>query len=204
MHPTIARPATETIVPLWPRQPPGPCQTAAALHAYWQGLRTGDALPRRRDVDPRALGPLLPYAFLIDRVRPQTLRVRLGGRHLTDLMGMDLRGMPLRALFDSPDRAQLVDMADRVFSTPAGLEAGLISESQCGAVLTGRMVILPLVGRSGAVDRAIGVLSTTGTIGLTPRRFRLCHTSLKPFQTQPTGPRPVRTPAFDVIRGGRA
>ncbi len=196
-------PQTYSISNVVPLRPAGALHCTApcgAMNRYWSGLRRSGDVPWRHDLDPHAMSGLLPYAFLVDRVRPGTLRFRLGGRHIVDLMGMEVRGMPLRTLFEIPDRARLTALAEQVFTDPATLSLELTSDGQSSPVLAARMSLLPLRGRSGAVDRAIGVLKSDGCIGLTPRRFRILDAHLAPLDTRHVEARPGRRrPALHLV-----
>ena len=70
----------------------------AEVRGYWEGLRKGSDLPRRDEIDPRGIVGALENTFLLERVAPGVARFRLAGMQLHDLMGMDVRGMPLTAL----------------------------------------------------------------------------------------------------------
>jgi len=147
---------------------------------YWDGLRQGRLLPARSDVRPTAIMGALGHTFMLERSTAGHVRLRLAGAHLHEVMGMEVRGMPLRAFFALEERAALMAQMGTMFDTPHALALGLRAEP-CGgtrdAPLTGQMVILPLTDRDGTANRAIGVLVTEGRIGLTPRRFTiaLCH-----------------------------
>jgi hypothetical protein len=73
-----------------------PSRLALQLEDYWRacchsGGRT--AIPRRRDVDPAALGRLLPHVFLMDVVGPaERLRWRLVGGMIIEREGSDPTG----------------------------------------------------------------------------------------------------------------
>ncbi len=69
----------------------------AEVRAYWEGLRVAGDLPRRDQIDPRGIAGALENTFLLERVAPGIARFRLAGMQLHDLMGMDVRGMPLSA-----------------------------------------------------------------------------------------------------------
>jgi hypothetical protein len=67
----------------------------AELRAYWEALREGEMLPRRDRVDPRGIAGALEHSFLIERIAPGVARFRISGMVFNDLMGMDIRGMPM-------------------------------------------------------------------------------------------------------------
>jgi hypothetical protein len=95
---------------------------------------------------------------------------------LNDLMGMEVRGMPLSALFDPMARADLERVLARVFTGNA--VATLVLEATRGLgrpTLSARLLLLPMLGDSGHPDLALGCITLDGGIGRTPRRFHIAH-----------------------------
>ena len=146
----------------------------AEVRAYWEGLREGGALPERDRIDPRGIAGALENTFLLERVAPGIGRFRIAGMQLHDLMGMDVRGMPMSALFEPTERTRLSDGLEGVFAGPAVLELWLEAERGIGRPsLEGRMIVLPLVGMKGETDLALGCLAMVGSLGRAPRRFAI-------------------------------
>ncbi|MEB8386110.1 PAS domain-containing protein [Rhodobacteraceae bacterium KMM 6894] len=139
---------------------------------YWKGMRRHGDVPRRSDIDPRGIEPLLSNAFIVERIAPGLARLRIAGTHLSDLMGMEVRGMPLSAFFNTAHRDTLAHALVQVFDSPATVQMEIASKGRPGAPgLTGKLVILPLRSDLGDVSRALGCLVTTGNTGRGPRRF---------------------------------
>lgn len=146
----------------------------AEVRAYWEGLREGGALPQRDQIDPRGIVGALENTFLLERVASGIGRFRLAGMQVHDLMGMDVRGMPLSAIFEPVARARLSDGLETVFNGPAVLEMWLEAERGIGRpTLEGRMIVLPLTGPNGEADLALGCLAMEGAVGRAPRRFAI-------------------------------
>lgn len=144
------------------------------LRGYWEGLRQGRAIPARGDVDPRGIRRALDYAFILERIAPGAARFRLAGRHLIDLMGMEVRGMPLCAFLNTSSRGRLSDVLESVFRGPQIAELMLESPSSYGRpAMTGRMLLMPLRSDLGDVTRALGCMICEGELGESPRRFDL-------------------------------
>jgi hypothetical protein len=166
----------------------------AQVRAYWQGLRHGTALPQRETIDPRGIAEALESTFLLERVAPGIARFRIAGMHLHDLIGMDLRGMPLSTLFDPAARTRLAEGLEAVFTTPAILELWLEAEHGLGRPqLEGRMLVLPLSDAAGKTTLALGCLAMAGGMGRPPRRFAmmgLMREALVLGATAPDTPRP--------------
>ncbi len=144
----------------------------AAVRAYWEALRQGRQVPMRAEIDPRGIECALEYAFILERIAPQVARFRLAGMHLNDLMGMEVRGMPLSAFFAPAARPAVAETVERVFAGPEIAEMTLGAESGFGKpVLKATMLILPLRSDLGDISRALGCLVTQGPLGRAPRRF---------------------------------
>ncbi len=146
----------------------------AEVRAYWEGLRVGGSLPARDRIDPRGIAGALENTFLLERIAPGIARFRIAGMQLHDMMGMDVRGMPLSALYEPQGRNRLSDALEGVFAGPATLELWLEAERSIGRPpLEGRMLILPLVSAQGKTELALGCLAMEGVIGRAPRRFAI-------------------------------
>lgn len=147
---------------------------------YWTSLREGAALPRRSALDPKAMRLVIGHAMILDQVRHGTVRVRLGGQSLERIMGMDVRGLPIRAFFDLTDRTRALDLIEQVFDTPASLELDLIANAAPGGLVTARMLVLPLLDAAGHPTKALAVMVTDRIVDAPPRRFSVTNATLVP------------------------
>lgn len=169
---------------------------AAEVLAYWEALRAGRQVPLRSEVDPRGIERALEYAFVLERVAPSIARFRLAGMHCTDLMGMEVRGMPATSFFTPAWRQKFSQILEGVFQGPEMADLTLVGEAGYGKPeLKARMLILPLKSDLGDISRALGCLVSDGPIGRAPRRFDLLEARiLKVVAGQPLGmpaPRPI-------------
>ncbi|MGQ0564419.1 MAG: PAS domain-containing protein [Gemmobacter sp.] len=156
--------------------------TLAEVRAYWEGLRQDGKPPLRAEVDPRGMAGALEHSFVIERVAPGVARFRIAGMELTEMMGMDVRGMPMLSLIDPPDRSDFARHMEKVFTGPAILEMVLEAERGIGRpALEGRLLILPLRNRAGTTALALGCLATEGVIGRAPRRFGIARRAVTPL-----------------------
>ena len=171
----------------------------STVEAYWEALRAGRLVPRRAEVDPRGIDQALEYAFILERVAPGMARFRLAGMHLNDLMGMEVRGMPLTSFFAPDARRTVSETLEHVFEEPA--TARLILEGECGIgkpELPAELLLLPLKSDLGDISRILGCLVARGTIGRSPRRFTVSEIHrtplLKPHAVDPSA---FETPEID-------
>lgn len=150
------------------------------VEAYWEGLRVGCDLPRRADIDPRGIENALEYAFVLERIAPGLARLRIAGMHLNDLMGMEVRGMPISAMLPPCERAGFSRTLEAAMSTPAVARLTLSAETGIGKPpLEGRMLLLPLLSDMGEITRVLGCFETVGQLGRAPRRFNVAQTDLR-------------------------
>ena len=179
----------------------GDASIVSRVCQYWTELRRDGATPKRRDVDSRALSDLLPHVFLAELVTPRVARLRICGHRIEDILGMDMRGMPLSVLFQGTARN---DIAEALEQVQMGARVILSVESQTGfgqPKITATVALMPLADEVGRITRIMGVIERQGEIGRAPRRFALA----KPVaDAQPTTPAPRKRPALRVIDGGRA
>lgn len=79
--------------------------TISELHEYWLSRRLGRVMPRRADIDPADITPLLPHVALVDIERePFRVRYRVVGTKLVEYVGHDFTGLYLDELrFSKPD-----------------------------------------------------------------------------------------------------
>lgn len=152
------------------------------LREYWNSLRQGRAIPTRADVEPQGIRRALDYAFILERVAPGAARFRLAGRHLINLMGMEVRGMPLCSFLNPSSRGRLSDVLETVFRAPQIAELSLHAAGEYARPeLRARMLLMPLRSDLGDITRALGCLIAEGDIGSGPRRFDLISDKVMPI-----------------------
>ncbi|MGJ8545513.1 MAG: PAS domain-containing protein [Sulfitobacter sp.] len=178
-------------------QPHSSYSALAQVEAYWEALRGGRTVPLRSEIDPRGIELALAHAFIVERIAPSIARLRVAGNHLSLLMGMDVRGMPLTALFTPEQRRKLADTLEEVFEMPATSTISLVAPAGQGqSRLEGRMILLPLQSDMGDISRLLGCLVVQGEIGIAPRRLEIAQLATKSLRPQyAPEPEPDRTPA---------
>lgn len=148
------------------------------VETYWEGLRNRRIMPSRSEVDPRGISGVLEHAFILERVARGIGRFRLAGMHLNDVMGMEVRGMPLTALILPESREAMNAALAAVFDEPAIVRLTLSSDTGLGrGPMDAKMILLPLRSDLGDVSRVLGCFVANGKIGRAPRRFAIAAES---------------------------
>ncbi|MCU0907889.1 MAG: PAS domain-containing protein [Rhodobacteraceae bacterium] len=180
------------VVSLFTRKPPATFAAVREVEAYWEALRGSRSMPARAEIDPRGISGALEYAFLLERIAPGAGRIRLAGTHLSDLMGMEVRGMPLTALFQPSARQTVADALEQVLQRPSVMTLAIEGERGIGrGKLIGQMLLCPLKSDLGDPSRVLGCLQTDGTIGRAPRRFDVVGSTERPIVERDLDPAPA-------------
>jgi hypothetical protein len=181
-----------TVVAMSDYQPETGYAAIAQVEAYWEAVRGARLLPKRSDIDPRGIEQALENAFILERVTVGIARLRIAGNHLNDLMGMEVRGMPLTSFFTPAARASVSEVLEEVFQTPAICVYNLKSGEAPGRpAINARMILLPLKSDLGDVSRVLGCLVAKGDLGTAPRRFDIVTKDLLQIAA---GETPMRAP----------
>ena len=166
----------------------------AQVEAYWEGLRGARLMPKRSEIDPRGIESALEHTFVLERIAPGMARIRIAGSHLSDLMGMEVRGMPLTSLITPPCRRQINDLLEDVCQRPAVCEVRMNAETSITKPhMDARLVLLPLKSDLGDVSRILGCLVAQGDIGHTPRRFDVVGAKIRSITAPSTVPAAPKT-----------
>ncbi len=142
--------------------------------AYWLALLTAGRLPKRSQIDPRGLGHILKFVFILERSNFQQAQFRLAGSHLIKLAGEEVQGMPITSFFELAARGEVESIVDEVLITPAVGELDLISRVLGNNTnLDAQMLLLPIDGQENQDRLILGVLATKGPIGEAPYKFSI-------------------------------
>ncbi|WOI57216.1 PAS domain-containing protein [Palleronia sp. LCG004] len=152
----------------------------AQLETYWSALAGTRDMPFRDEVDPRGLDGVLDRIFLLERIAPGLARFRIAGQAVTDIMGIEMRGMPLSSAFTPEARDPLNAALRAVFDDPVRLVLGLEGQRQgLRAKPTAQMLFLPLRDRFGQVSRAVGAIASSARPARAPQRFDIVSEDLR-------------------------
>ncbi|MEL6464568.1 MAG: PAS domain-containing protein [Pseudomonadota bacterium] len=163
------------------------------VEAYWEGLRGARLMPKRSEIDPRGIEAALEYTFVLERIAPGMARIRIAGSHLGDLMGMEVRGMPLTSFITPHCRRQISDAIEDVCQRPAVCELRMSAETTMAKPqMDARLLMLPLKSDLGDVSRILGCFIAHGEVGHTPRRFNVVGARIRAISAPSTVPAPVK------------
>lgn len=161
----------------------------SSLRTYWERLRAGRIAPYRAEIDPRQFEDALENMFIVERVTPQNLRIRLAGMKICEMMGMEVRGMEPGMLVEEADRLRFDRLVNVVMSEPAVVELALLAGRR-GPPARAAMLLMPLRNDFGEINRVLGCASGPAEIHAAPLVFRIEEATISPIETAPAGTEP--------------
>lgn len=156
----------------------------SSLRTYWERLRAGRIAPYRAEIDPRQFEGALENMFIVERVSPDNMRIRLAGMKICEMMGMEVRGMQPAFLIDDPDRQRFDRLLNVVMTEPAVVELKLAARNRAG-LYRASMLLMPLRSDFGDVNRVIGCTSGEGDLFAPPLAFAIEDVAVTPVEPGP-------------------
>ncbi len=166
---------TGVIIPLPVTKRPMQDAVVDEILGHWEDLRDGEILPKRSDIDPRALKKALNYTFILEQHPTGGLRFRLSGSKICDCMGMELRGMPAHAIINPSGRKKFNAALHTMQKTPVIIDMQLS--------LNARLILLPLADADNNVARVLGCLLANPNQPDFPTRLDIRSVALKRIVT---------------------
>jgi hypothetical protein len=152
-----------------------------SLKSYWERLRAGRIAPYRAEIDPRQFETALENMFILEKLAPDNMRIRLAGMKICEMMGMEVRGMQPGFLIDEPDRLRFERLLHVVMNEPAVVELKLFAESRMGGYRA-VMLLMPLRSDFGDINRVLGCTSGEGDLYAPPLSFRIEDVAVTPIE----------------------
>jgi hypothetical protein len=161
-----------------------------ALYNYWERLRAGRPCPYRAEIDPRDIETDARHLFVLEDLGQGNLRFRLAGTALIDAFGYELRGMSARSVMAGKARESFVALIAETLAEPGVGYARLFAPD---GVTVWEVILLPLRGNFGQIDRLIGCLHPVSgrapeagpDVRDTPLRFTIDTMSIRPVNEGP-------------------
>jgi hypothetical protein len=153
----------------------------SSLKSYWDRLRAGRVAPYRAEIDPRQFEAALENMFIIEKLAPDNMRVRLAGMKVCEMMGMEVRGMPPHALIEEHDRVRFDRLLNVVMNEPAVVELKLAAQNRAG-LYHATMLLMPLRSDFGDINRVIGCTSGEGDFFAAPLVFAIEDVAVTPVE----------------------
>jgi hypothetical protein len=167
----------------------------SSLRSYWERLRAGRVAPYRAEIDPRQFESALENMFIVERLGPETMRIRLAGMRVCEMMGMEVRGMRPNLFIVAADRVRFDRLLEVVMREPAVVELKLDAAMRSG-VYRASMLLMPLRSDFGEINRVLGCTSGEGEIFHPPLAFAIRDLAVTPIEQSASAERRQAMPGF--------
>ncbi len=173
----------------------------SSLKSYWERLRAGRIAPYRAEIDPRQFETALENMFIVERIAPDNMRIRLAGMNICEMMGMEVRGMQPGFLIDEADRLRFERLLGVVMAEPSVVELKLAADGRaCRYRAT--MLLMPLRSDFGEINRVLGCISGQGEIQAPPLAFRIEEVAATPIEPSQSAEALRALPGFAEAQAG--
>jgi hypothetical protein len=153
----------------------------SSLKTYWERLRAGRIAPYRAEIDPRQFESALENMFIIEKLGPDNMRIRLAGMKVCEMMGMEVRGMQPAYLIEEADRQRFDRLLGVVMGEPAVVELKLEAPNRAG-LFRATMLLMPLRSDFGDINRVLGCTSGEGAVYQPPLSFAIQDIAVTPIE----------------------
>jgi hypothetical protein len=154
------------------------------LTEYWRAKAGAFSAPARADIDPMDFVDILPQILIVGRREAGDLPFRLIGGLIAQLHQRDLRGVNMLSLWADADRAALRLALEQIRRRPEPLLVTGEIRTDSPVTVGLEMVLAPLVGVTGEIDRYLGLYQP---LGLTARLMGRTVTGLKVLNLSRSG-----------------
>jgi hypothetical protein len=133
--------------------------TSRQLYAYWDRVRNGRIAPKRFEIEPAKIAPLLPETFIAEATSLRTYRFRLAGTKICEQFGRELRGADLMGLWGPKDRDAFASLLRTVFVDAAVGQILFHAYTETHRQAKFELVLMPLTHTSETINRVLGAVS---------------------------------------------
>jgi len=128
----------------------------ARMLGYWEERRGAAPAPLRASIDPADFADVITQTFLIGRDAAGGYPFRLAGALIEDLHRGPLVGRDFSQLWANADHKRLQGALEAAFRNRQSLIATAQGCSLAGGQARFELLLAPLAGRDGQVDRMLG------------------------------------------------
>jgi hypothetical protein len=173
----------------------------STLKSYWERLRAGRIAPYRAEIDPRQFESALENMFIIEKISPEAMRIRLAGMRICEMMGMEVRGMEPGFLVSADDRLRFDRLLNVVMGEPAVVELKLDAPGRVGRHQA-TMLLMPLRSDFGDINRVLGCASGDSEHFAAPLAFEIRDVAVTPIEPSAATESRDAMPGFAEDRAG--
>ena len=133
-------------------------KTSQILFTYWNEVRKDRLAPRRFEIEPSRIAPILSETFILERLEGDMFRFRIAGTGITEQFGTDFRGTNFLDGWAPDDRVTLSRHL-RSLSQQGGVGVSSFDVRTRRSIERYETILLPLIHTGNEIDRLLGGMS---------------------------------------------
>jgi hypothetical protein len=133
--------------------------TSRQLYAYWDGIRNGRIAPRRFEIEPAKIAPLLRETFIAECTGLLGFRFRLAGTRICQSFGRELRGVDFLSLWSLADRDAIASLVRNVLNDGAVGHGIFDAYTETKRQASFEFTLMPLIHTGQEINRLLGVIT---------------------------------------------
>lgn len=133
--------------------------TSRQLYAYWDGIRNGRIAPRRFEIEPAKIAPLLRETFIAECTGLLGFRFRLAGTRICQHFGRELRGVDFLSLWSLADRDAIASQLRNVLNDGAVGHGIFDAYTKTKRQARFEFTVMPLIHTGQAINRLLGAIT---------------------------------------------
>ncbi len=134
-------------------------KTSQILYAYWNDVRQSRLAPRRFEIEPSRIAPILSETFILGRLDADTFRFRVAGTRISDEFGTELRGTNFLDGWVPEDRNTLTRHLEILMRQGGVGVVAIDVRTPALGLASFECLLLPLIHTRDTIDRFLGALS---------------------------------------------
>ena len=136
-------------------------RTSKILYSYWNDVRGTRLAPKRFEIEPARIAPILPDTFILERLSAQSYRFRLAGTRICEQFCYELRGTDFLDLWDGEDISRVCDQLATLAQLGGVGVLQFKAETRLKSHVSFEAILLPLLHTQQTVTRYLGAMSTS-------------------------------------------
>ena len=158
-------------------------QQTQDLLNYWNQVRQGRQAPKRIEITPSDISPLLPVTFILEVTKDKELKFRLAGSKMCEIFGKEFRGLNFFDCWPPMEQSILSRHLSQLINEGTIVTINCEAKAPNGETAECEILFLPLTHSGTTIDRILGAVTLQEDhpwIGLIDLEFHMIteiHTS---------------------------
>ena len=133
--------------------------TSKQLFAYWNHIRNGRIAPRRFEIEPAKIAPILRETFIAECTGLRGFQFRLAGTQICHQFGRELRGIDFLSLWSSEDQDAVAKLVRNILSDGAVGHGEFVARTETGREASFEFTLMPLIHTGCVINRLLGSIT---------------------------------------------